>query len=61
MGYKDITFCTFYEECTQGKDCKRALTAKVKEAAQFWWGTSIPPIDLFLDKPDCFNQIKKNE
>jgi len=48
ISYKDMTFCSYYKECS-GKDCVRALTPKVKaDAKKFGL-----PISQFLGKPDC--------
>ena len=62
MCYKDTTFCPFYLECINGKDCTAALTPKVEEDAEKWWKLiseeGIPPITIYLDKPECFKEIK---
>ena len=52
--YKDMTFCSFYKECSKGKDCSRALTEEVIKDAQEWWGNPEAPICQFMEKPDCF-------
>ena len=52
--YKDITFCSFWKECKDGKTCWRALTEKVWDAAE----KEGLPICQFLDKPDCFREEK---
>lgn len=60
MCYKDKTFCPFYLECINGKDCTAALTLKVEEDAKKWWKLiseeGIPPIAIYLDKPECFKE-----
>ena len=56
--YRDKTFCPFYLECIDGKDCTAALTLKVEEDAKKWWGEGTPPIAVYLDKPECFKEIK---
>ena len=54
IGYKDMTFCTFYEDCAKAKKCHRPLTEEVRIAANRWWNdTSEPPIAVFAEKPDC--------
>jgi len=55
MCYKDMTFCPFYESCSHGKKCKRALTQDVIDAAAKWFGKAGAPIAEFCEKPDCFN------
>ena len=57
MCYRDMTFCTFWEECKKGKECARALTPKVEEAAKRWWKGDDPPFCCFVDNPECFEQI----
>ena len=59
--YKDMTFCSFWEECKEGKSCPRALTEKVEIEADRWWlsfhGSTIKngaPICQFVKKPECF-------
>lgn len=48
--YKDMTFCGFFDECEDGKDCHRALTEEIQtDAAQF-----ILQVCQFTDKPECF-------
>lgn len=59
MCYRDMTFCTFYKECSEGSGCYRALTEEVLEKAKKWMPD--PPICSFVDKPKCFKKeaIKK--
>ena len=57
--YRDKTFCPFYLECIDGKDCTAALTLKVEEDAKKWWGKDNPPISVYLYKPDCFEENNK--
>ena len=56
MAYKDMTFCTFWEECKDGNNCNRALTPKVRKEAELWWGDDNVLISTFLHKPNCFIQ-----
>ena len=53
MCYKDMTFCTFYQKCTDASKCGRALTDRVKLAAQQF----NMPVSIFGDKPDCYIEI----
>ena len=53
--YRDMTFCGF-KDCQRFKECANALTDKVKQEADKWWGenTSQAPISLYAEKPSCF-------
>jgi hypothetical protein len=56
--YKDMTFCTFYEDCANAQICHRTLTPKVSAEAKGWWGDAgEPPIAVFLEKPSCHMPI----
>ena len=55
--YRDRVFCSFYEDCTHGDVCGRALTPEVKLAADIWWGKPGTPIDTFIEKPACFKEM----
>ena len=57
IGYKDMTFCSFWESCKDGKKCFRALTKEVQENAEKWWGSKEVPICQYVDKPDCHTTI----
>jgi len=52
MCYKDMTFCSFYQDCIYKLSCKRRLTPEVKKDAQDFG----LPIMAYLDKPDCFEE-----
>jgi len=52
--YRDMTFCTHYEDCGKANDCHRPLTEEVKKAAATWWkGGDGAPISTFVEMPDC--------
>jgi len=51
--YKNMTFCVF-EECTLYQDCGRRLTEKDKKDAIEWFGSDEAIIQIYLDKPYCF-------
>jgi hypothetical protein len=52
--YRDMTFCTHYEDCDKPADCHRPLTETVRKAATEWWdGEGTPPIAVFGEKPSC--------
>jgi hypothetical protein len=68
LAYKDMTFCTFYKDCTQAKACRRPLTPEVQAQAEKWWrGNGIElgpectpteaPIAVFVTPPPC--HVKK--
>jgi len=54
--FNDMTYCSFFEWCKNGKRCFRALTKKVKDNAM----RADMGIAVFVDKPDCFEE-KNNE
>jgi len=51
--YKDMTFCSFWKDCEDGKTCMRALTPAVKKDA-IRVGL---PICQFVEKPDCHKPV----
>ena len=52
LGYKDKTFCPFYESCEHGEGCSRALTDEVrKAAAEFGLG-----VYEWAGKPKCHEE-----
>lgn len=60
--YKDMTFCTFYKDCQDGKVCSRSLTPKVRESADKWFipeGYEHAPICQFSNPPDCMKPKTK--
>lgn len=54
MCFKDKTFCPFWKECISGIECLAALTPKVEEEAEKWWGNKDYPIAVYVDKPECY-------
>lgn len=52
MCYKDMTFCSYWKECIKGKECSRALTPEVIDAAKKWMKEA--PICQFVNRPTCF-------
>jgi len=50
MTYRDMTFCSFWEDCAE--PCSRALTPEVIKKANEWLENA--PISRFLEKPDCW-------
>ena len=63
MCYRDMTFCPFWEKCSEGPTCDRALTEKVKADAEKWWGKPGAPICVFTNDPKCFktNMVEEAE
>jgi hypothetical protein len=57
MTYRDTTFCPFYKDCRDQKDCNRPLTDEVKEQAKRWWGKEGAPVAEFSPKPHCHRQL----
>lgn len=55
MCYRDRIFCSFHEDCKDGKDCNRALTKEVEMDAL----RKELFISQFVDKPDCFEEKEK--
>jgi hypothetical protein len=53
--YKDMTFCSFYQECKKGGQCNRAETPDVIYNAK----ASNLLICEFIEKPSCFRKKKK--
>lgn len=51
--WKDMTFCSFWRECANAADCRRALTDDVVLDAQ----RHGLPVATFVEKPECFEQI----
>jgi len=57
-----MTFCPFWEGCTKGLTCDRALTSSVKADAKTWWAQwdneepASVPICKFTEKPTCFKE-----
>jgi hypothetical protein len=59
--YKDSTFCSFWKDCQDGKNCSRALTNELIKKANKWWGSDNAPICIFIEKPNCFKEIKNEQ
>jgi hypothetical protein len=60
--YKDKTFCPFWEQCEDGKDCNRALIETVKEEAKIFFDRMNMPILIaqYTEPPEhCFKDIIK--
>ena len=55
--YKDMTFCNYYRSCTNGRDCRRALTKQIKQNGAKW-SKQYHPTDILIckytEKPKCF-------
>lgn len=58
ISYRDKTFCPFHEHCAGAATCGRALTPEVRAAAERWWGDVDPPIAVFGDLPQCFEEAE---
>ena len=52
--YRDMTFCSHYEDCKDAAQCNRPLTLAVRESAAAWWtGEGDAPICTYTYQPDC--------
>ena len=51
--YRDMTFCTYWENCANGATCSRALTKFTEYGAR----EIDLPICQFAEKPECFVEI----
>lgn len=61
MCFRDMTFCTYFQDCKNAGDCPRPLTDDVREAAQKWAytiGAEIVPIATWTEKPDCHEKVE---
>ena len=50
-----MTFCHYWDSCTDGKDCPRALTDEVKAKAEAWMKNA--PICYYSEEPDCYAPV----
>lgn len=57
ISYKDMTFCPFSKDCTDGKECHRAITESVKAGAE----KSGLPLAQFAAKPPCYKEETSGE
>ena len=57
MCFMDMVFCGYHEACSNGKNCPRAYTDKIKVEGRKWWGEDDFPINLFSSVPSCFVAI----
>ena len=57
--FRDMTFCPFWRDCADGSACDRALTPKVFDQADRWWGGPEAPICEFVERPDCYVEREK--
>lgn len=54
--YRDMTFCPFWQDCTQGAKCPRAATTFVfSEARRLRIG-----VCQFMERPDCWTYDDPN-
>jgi len=52
--YKDMAFCSYYEECKDGDSCERSLTEElIRDVNEF-----CPLLCRFTKKPSCFKKKK---
>jgi len=53
--YLDRAWCPYWQSCSRGDVCSRALTKDIEAGAVAWWGKTDPPIQYYSDKPECFS------
>ena len=57
MCYKDMTFCTFYQDCAHASTCHRPLTPDVRAAAMEWTNTftklAYALVMQYTEQPEC--------
>lgn len=58
ISFRDKTFCPYWGDCEDGKDCPRALTEKVKQDAVKWWGSDEAPVSVYATPPHCFEEME---
>jgi hypothetical protein len=61
MGFRDMTFCSRWQECAAGDECHRALTDEVRAEAEEWM-TDAPIavaafVRCFVPKGEWFIQV----
>lgn len=55
--FRDMTFCSFWQDCRHAEACRRSLTDEVRAAANRWWsGPGEPPIAQFSERPPCHDK-----
>lgn len=55
INFLDITFCSYYKTCKDGKNCKRALTDEIRLLAN----REGVPLSIFLTQPYCYRAKKE--
>ena len=53
IGYRDMTFCSFWDKCKHGNGCFRALTSDVIDRAN----KGNRNICQYADRPSCFEEV----
>ena len=61
IGFRDMTFCTYDNDCAKAKKCPRVLTPEIREAARKWWGNAEAPIIMFFEKPQCHEKVEEKK
>lgn len=57
MCYKDRSWCSYYQTCTNAPGCDRAMTEKDFELAR----DLNLPISWMIDKPSCYKEEDKED
>lgn len=58
--FRDKTFCSYWQACTKGETCERALKPEVIVDGTKWWGSEDFPIAMYTAKPSCFDPVVKS-
>ena len=58
MIYRDMTFCTHYQDCDKASTCRRPLTTKVMAEAVKWWGSPYVLMCQYATKPPCHSDFE---
>ena len=53
--YRDMTFCPFWRECSDGFDCPRALLPRDVARAE----EKGLAISQYADRPDCWREVRE--
>jgi len=58
--FRDKTFCPYWQACTKGATCDRAITPEVIVDGTEWWGSEDFPIAMYTEKKSCFDPVVKS-
>jgi hypothetical protein len=58
--FRDKTFCPYWEGCTKGNNCDRAIKPEVIADGVKWWGRDDFPMETYSEKPKCFTEMSND-